>query len=182
MKIAVVGHGPLTRGLAPVGKDGWLTWGISHREWQREVLYGKVRGFDVLWECHDWRPESPEYQEFFDRHNVRRPDKAACSELVGAEGIKSSISWMIAEAILCKPDEISIYGCDSRVIQEKEYNKQIPNIKFLLGYAEGAGIKVSAPEQCGLFDSIIYGVENHNKSGFEQFVIDHGPAKKQAAF
>lgn len=154
MRICIVGHGPLTRKYAPF--NDWICWGLCFREYQYQELYGKLRGFDVLWECHD-REEEEDYISFMVANNVRRPDVEKCKELAGPEGFKSSLAYMIAEAILEEPDEISLYGFDCWAIKKEEYYVQIPNIKFMLGLAVGRGVKVSAPAISELFDETTYG-------------------------
>lgn len=154
MKIAIVGNGPLTRKYAPFGRCE--CWGLSLREFQFQQEYGKARGFNVLWECHD-REENEDYISFMEANNVRQPDVAKCKELAGQEGFKSSLSYMIAEAILLEPEEISLYGFDCWAIKKEEYYDQIPNIKYFMGLAVGKGIKVSAPEISELFETANYG-------------------------
>lgn len=155
MKIAIVANGYLTRGLAPFNNPEWITWGLSGREyeWQREY---PARGFQVLFECHD-REDSEDYISFMEANNVKKPDVAKCKELAQSEGFKSSIAWMLAEAILRRPDEIAIYGFDACVISKEEYWGQIPNIKYFMGLAVGKGIKVSVPEICSLYETSMYG-------------------------
>lgn len=155
MKIAIVGNGYLTRGLAPFDDLEWITWGLSGREyeWQKEH---PARGFQALFECHDYEWDD-DYRSFMSKNHVLHPDRERCKVLAQSEGFKSSIAWMLAEAILRAPDEIAIYGIDACVIQKEEYWGQIPNIKYFMGLAVGRGIKVSVPEVCTLYETSMYG-------------------------
>lgn len=155
MKIAIVANGYLTRGLAPFNKPEWITWGLSRREyeWQREY---PARGFDVLFECHDYDWDD-DYISFMSKNHVLHPNRTRCKELAQSEGFKSSIAWMLAEAILRGPDEIAVYGFDACVISKEEYWGQIPNIKYFMGLAVGKGIKVYVPEMCSLYETSMYG-------------------------
>lgn len=158
MKIAIVGNGPLTRGLAPFGTD-WEVWGLAFREFEYRTHYGKPRAYTSLWECHEVL-HSLDYMEFMKTNNVVWPDKEECRILAGDEGFKSSLAYMMAEAILKKPDEMALYGFDCCIIKKKEYDDQIPNIKYFLGLAIGRGIKVIVPPQSDLFETDYYGEEN----------------------
>jgi len=155
MKIAIVGHGLLTRDQAPFEDLEWQVWGLSLREFQFQQEYDVARPFDVLWECHNYKWE-PDYNSFMKRNKVRFP-RNNYRKLAGPEGFKSSLAYMIAEAILLMPAEIALYGFDCSVIKREEYNDQIPNIKYFMGLATGKGIKVSAPEICKLFETSTYG-------------------------
>ncbi len=161
MKIAIVGNGILTRHLAPFDDLSWTTWGLSLREfeWQNE---NPPRPFHILWECHDYEGSialDEDYCEFMRNNPIARPHRSLCKDLAGNEGFKSSIAYMIAEAIMSKPTEIALYGIDACVIEKEEYGDQIPNIKYFMGLAVGRGIKVSAPEICELFETSMYGMD-----------------------
>jgi len=158
MKIAIVGHGPLTRGLAPFKDPEWTTWGLSLREFQHQEIFGEPRGFDALWEVHTNFPHTPEYQEWFDNNDIRRPDSSILIDSFGPEAFGSSLAWMIAEAVVLNPDEIAIYGCDCSIVDKDEYEGHVPNLKYFLGFAAGRGIKLYAPPQSGLWKTENYDV------------------------
>jgi hypothetical protein len=155
MKIAIVGNGILTRNHAPFNDPEWQVWGLSGRIFEYQQKYGFTQGFDVLWECHnrDW---DADYFSFMENNCVKLP--RGCYKFIEPnEGFKSSLAYMIVEAILLEPDEIALYGFDCNVIEKEEYGDQIPNIKYFMGLAAGKGIKVSAPPQCQLFETSMYG-------------------------
>lgn len=155
MKIAIVGNGLLTQNLAPFKDKCWQVWGLCQREYEFQKEFGFPRCFNVLWECHnhDW---DTDYISFMEHNFVKRP-RECYKFLEQNEGFKSSLAYMLVEAIILEPDEIALYGFDCCVIKKEEYNDQIPNIKYFMGLAAGKGIKVSAPEICKLFETSMYG-------------------------
>jgi hypothetical protein len=60
----------------------------------------------------------------------------------------STISWMIALAMMQGRPEIHLYGID--LLQEEEYIYQRAGAEYLVGFARGMGIKVFVPEQASL--------------------------------
>jgi hypothetical protein len=70
----------------------------------------------------------------------------------------SSPAWMIAHALLEGVTELHIYGI--HLATEWEYQKQKPNMTFLLGLAAGLGVRVVLPKGCPLLaESHQYGFE-----------------------
>ena len=70
----------------------------------------------------------------------------------------NSISYMIALAIMEGFEEIAIYGVD--MAQDTEYASQKPSCEFFIGWAKGAGIKVTIPKQSDLLKAYyFYGFE-----------------------
>ena len=55
-------------------------------------------------------------------------------------GLTSTISWMIAEAILENPSEIQILGCP---MLAPSHRRLAPGVSWWLGIALGRGIKIS---------------------------------------
>lgn len=135
------------------------TWGLAFREFQYRDIYGKSRPFDYLWECHGKDTPFPdEYREWLKgQDNIRYPDTISCRELCGPEGIKSSLAYMLLQAILLRPEKIHLYGFDVMGIKAEEYYDQVPNLKYIVGLAIGRGIEVTCPPQSGFFETDIYG-------------------------
>lgn len=70
----------------------------------------------------------------------------------------SSPAWMVALAMLEGATEIFIYGI--HLATEWEYQKQKPNLTFLMGIAAGLGITLHLPKGCPLLaESHQYGYE-----------------------
>lgn len=57
----------------------------------------------------------------------------------------NSISYMIAQAVYEKVDEIAIYGVD--MAQDEEYSKERPSVEYFVGYARAKGIPVFIPPE-----------------------------------
>ncbi len=64
----------------------------------------------------------------------------------------SSISWMIALAMLEKFEEIHVYGVD--MAQDTEWAEQRPACEYWIGLARGMGIKVYVPPTSDLLKAI----------------------------
>jgi len=165
MKIAIVANGPLTRNLAPFGKD-WEMWGLGYPayrlSWQDK--------FDKLFELHNYKKDdsgddftfSSEYVSWMEKNSVFIRDDLpweSLKALSSPDGFDSSMAIMIAYAILQMPDEIGVWGIDARIMDEEEYKNQWPNILWLLGIAKGCGITVRCPSQSGLFTQGDYGAQ-----------------------
>jgi len=154
MKIAIVANGPLTRNLAPFGED-WEMWGLG---WTTHKL-GWEDKFDKIFEIHN-HDFDQDYLDWQKKNSVIiRKDLPweSLKALSSPDGFDSSMSIMIAYAILQMPDEIGVWGIDARIMDEEEYSNQWPNILWLLGIAKGCGITVRCPSQSGLFTQGDYG-------------------------
>ena len=60
----------------------------------------------------------------------------------------SSITYMLSHAISMEPDEIGLFGVD--LAPDEEWSYQRPCVEYLLGLAEGRGIKITLPEGSAL--------------------------------
>jgi len=60
----------------------------------------------------------------------------------------SSITYMLSHAISMEPDEIALYGVD--LMPDEEWDYQRACTEYLLGLAEGRGIKITIPEGSAL--------------------------------
>src|ERR1019366_5808825 len=90
--------------------------------------------------------------------NRQRSDVPDCvplpvAEVTGAFGryISSSVSWMLACAILSRPEAIGLWGVD--MAMEGEYAYQKGSCEFFMGVALGAGIAVTIPKATDLLKS-----------------------------
>lgn len=71
----------------------------------------------------------------------------------------SSIAWMMGLAIAEEFEEIHLFGID--MAQETEYQEQRPCVEYLLGLAQGRGIKVFVPPVADILKAIgQYGYES----------------------
>lgn len=77
----------------------------------------------------------------------------------------NSISWMIGLAIMEGFEEIGIYGVDMMMAGGvgSEYGYQRPSCEWLIGVAQGRGIKVHIPQQSDLLKTaFVYGDREAN--------------------
>ena len=165
--IAIIGRCWSTRSDAPWDSRKWEKWTLG---WDVVPATDRVfethqnfRMYNGTKEEGDWNVAGlrmlnvPVYM--LDKHDdiptSVKIDQDAISKLVGntVQGtpyIESSISWMMAQAILeLKPgDKIGIWGVDLHC--ESEYAYQRPNLEYLIGLARGRGIKVFIPPHSAL--------------------------------
>jgi|TARA_R100001530_G_scaffold83109_1_gene57944 hypothetical protein len=180
-KVAIVGTAPSSWQLAPFGDPEWEIWGISamHQHlprWDRwfefhdldifvDLDNGPMRPFKAAYEGHlEWLGacKGPLYVKELDPR-VPHGKLFPWQELVtkfGRGGFTNSISWLVAFAIKEGYEEIGIWGVD--MAQESEYRHQKPGCYFFMGWAQGAGIKMTIPEQSDLFKiRALYGFEDN---------------------
>lgn len=167
-KIAIVGF-TSSRNEAPYGDPEWELWGINNLHKQPDVDISKFhKWFDlhprktidedsehvswlkegklpcILWKTWDDFPSSVAYpkDEILDMFNRRY--------------FTNSITWLVALAIAVDAEEIGVYGID--MAQSGEYSAQRPSCEWIIGIAEGKGIKVHIPETSDLLKATsLYG-------------------------
>lgn len=150
MKIAVVGMSSPSNEEAPFGEmECWalamdkfsrpranLLFEMHQREAQEEFeAFKDVDYGTVVWQ---YPPETQGEVEF-----IQYPLKEVIAS-IGVDWFSSTIAYMIALAISKKPEEIHIYGV--HMAAEDEYVYQRANLCWLIGLAEGRGIKVIVQE------------------------------------
>ena len=157
MKIAIIGTAP-HRAQAPFQEEGWEIWACSPGNMN-------LPRWDYWFEVHDLRwflnNEGTEgYMEWLRGKagpqvvmmNPGQAEWAApCQAFPRAEVLAewcpdlmtSSIAWMLAWAIMKKPEEIGIWGVD--MAQPSEYGGQRPALKTLMWEARKRGIKLVLP-------------------------------------
>lgn len=106
------------------------------------------------------RLEFPYFEEFAEplSPNGPRPNRARTT-------FKSTLSYMVAMAILAKPQRLAVYGVD--MIVDFEWGFQRHNMQFLLGWAAGTGIDVLIPAECALMKE---------EDGIELYAYEHNIA------
>lgn len=160
-KIAIVAKGG-TSSLAPWNSD-WEIWGIP---W---IKYPNV---DLLFEVHhqDIYDKSKQESYYHDQkwiENIKCPIYCVDSRLHLPNAIRypiedilnslpipyleNSIAYMLALAIYQNVDEIGLWGVHMRGIHE--YEAERPSVTYLIGLAQGKGIKITIPGGCPLFAS-----------------------------
>lgn len=174
-KVAIVGFTTSNRS-APFDDPGWEKWGLNAlydllpgRQWQRwfelhkrEVnladegmghLYqlSLMRCSIYMQRCFPDIPTSIEYP----LSDVFRMFRSY---------LTSSFSYMVALAILEGVSEIGVWGVDAA---DEEWGWQRPSLEYLLGYAEGNGIKVTIPGTSSLLRApFLYGYQEREEAEY----------------
>ena len=84
-------------------------------------------------------------QDLSDHPNARKYPTEEVIEEFGPFMLTSSIAYILAKAIMAKPEAIGLWGVMQATTTEKE--DQLPGIKYFLSEANRRGIKVCLPEQ-----------------------------------
>ena len=168
-RVCILGSAPSSRDLAPFDDKGVEFWTLAQRIEKRadrifeihcqEMVnkYLQTKNIkDVASYVNNRYPNNPPVYTIEKFENIiNRVDYPLqeVRELIKSHGgnkhyISSSISYMIALAILEKVDEILIYGVS--MTHKTEYKQQRPNCEWLLGIASGLGIKITIPEESPL--------------------------------
>lgn len=129
-KVAILGKLP-TKHKAPFNDYNWDIWTLNRNS---EDLPRVTLWFDI----HRYKP-----YENADITRENYPFEEA-EKLVGGQYYNNSISYMIAYAILKGYEEIALYGM--AFINDNEHRREeFFNVRELIFFAKGKGIKVTAP-------------------------------------
>ncbi len=180
-KIAIVGASTCHRHLAPFNDPNYEIWTLSAVPVLEKACTRVTRHFEFheidtrkekfmkcgLWK---WMQEFPglilsePHREF--------PNATIFPKDVLLQGgfrryFTSSIAWMLGWAINETPEEIAVYGVDMAL--ESEYAYERPCCEYLLGLAQGIGIKLRFPAGCDLLTAQrLYGYETRRGPIFEK--------------
>ena len=179
-KIAILGKCSNPRSDAPLDLDDWEIWGLAwdllprvhvqfemHENWRNFLGNEEDAARHKAWLVGSGTPVYMLKQEPDVPLSREFPMEAVADCIgrtcYGTAYIESSISYMMALALLeLKPgDRIGIWGCD--LSTGGEYAYQRPNMEYLIGLARGRGIKVYVPPQNALLSplrSVPYGLNN----------------------
>lgn len=188
-KVAICGTAPSSYPHAPWDDESWEVWGTSRLydavpRWDR---WYEIHHLDIIgkgWDCteeerqaqrnkhlewlatdHDGRPVYVQ-EEYVDRVANGRPYplekvKRMLHETYGDPEVylTNSISYMLAHALLERPDRIGVWGVDLAL--SSEYYSQRPSVEYLLGLARGSGIEVTIPAEADLLKTArLYGYDD----------------------
>ena len=146
-KVAILGKLP-TKFEAPFDKKDWDIWTLN-----KHIDCEKLPRVDLWFDIHS--------RGIYEKANVTRenyPFKEA-EELVGGQYFNNSISYMIAYAILNGYKEIALYGMKFSAAIESKRDGEYQNVRELIFFARGRGIKVTAPvDEVMLKEYPLYGV------------------------
>lgn len=170
-KIAIVGKAPDTLKFAPWNDDSWQIWILNDM-----VTTKEAPRWDACFEIHsdcltkhkahaDWLRTKHGKPIFT---NIARPEipdgivlpHEEVTQFMGRY-INNTVSWMIAVAILAKPDDIGLWGVNMESGQG-EYGHQRPSCEYFAGIALGRGIRLTIPEASSLLKcGGLYGIETN---------------------
>ena len=129
----------------------------KHKDWLKTCKMPVIIQY-----AHEEIPTSIAYplkevQKYFGQNIIKNIDTLDSKE--DFNYYTNTISYMIALAIMQKPNLIAVYGVD--MAQEQEFGHQRPSCEFFLGYCAGAGIKLYIPPESDLLKtSFLYGFED----------------------
>ncbi len=178
-RVCIVGFAEGHRADAPFLDDDIELWGINTLH---KVLPGKR--WDRWFEIHDlakFYSDDEEHRKFLADAAfpiyVRGQDLAVAAEW-GIDAVayprdqilaqfqpyfNNTVSWLLAMAIMMGFKEIQIYGVDMAQdnVMHAEYSEQRPSCEWLLGIAQGQGIRVVIPPGSDLLKaSHLYGFDD----------------------
>lgn len=121
-----------------------------------------------IWAFNYHKKELPRVTTWFDIH-AKNPNPIAqikrdnfpfkeCEELVGGQYFNNTVSYLIAYAILQGYEEIELYGMLFNAEHEKRRDGEYQNVKELIFFAKGRGVKVTAPYDKLINEYPLYGV------------------------
>ena len=155
MKVAVIGLSPSSHDCSPWNDPTWEKWGLPwDSDWVRCDRLFEMHDLDLIRTVKCRRSDYedrlrsclvPLYmQEQYPDLPCQRYPFEAVSASLGRSYWNSSPAYMVALAIHEGAKEIGIWGVDS--LDGEEYAYQRPNLEWLVGIAEGKGIKVTIPD------------------------------------
>lgn len=131
-KVAILGKLP-SRLYAPFDDKSWEIWSVNRRPGEKE-LPRIDKWFDLHFipftEGQDFTRENFPFTEI--------------DKMLGGHYFNNTISYLIAFALLKDYKEIALYGMTFSSEAEKKI-KQYENVRELIFFAKGRGVKVSAP-------------------------------------
>lgn len=176
-KVALCGTHFDTLAEAPFNDPEWEIWTMAHRLGHKNFPRVDV-GFEIHVEKH--MTDFDNYSKFLKDPTIPvyiRPDLVSkypkckafpmqkAQKLMGKEYFASTFSYMMTKAILDGAAEIGLYGIN--LTADEEYFYQRPNMEYLIGLAQGKGIKITIPKKSALLslgytygDGTLVGAEN----------------------
>lgn len=135
-KVAILGKLE-TKFKAPFDDNTWDIWGFN---WHKIMPKRYTLWFDI--HSHGANPIADITRDNF-------PFKE-CENLVGGQYFNNTVSYLVAYAILKGYKEIALYGVRFLRDSDEQRGGQYLNVRELLMFARGKGIKVTAP-----YDSVM---------------------------
>lgn len=200
-KVAILGHSPSTRDMAPFTDPSYEVWTLNDAN---GFLAGRgvARWFEIHTRNVYTNPDrrTPGYMEFLQRFQgpvyMLEPDPSIpnCvlypkehvegkygrltnkeNHLVVEPVLTSGFSYMIAIALEEGFKRIEFYGAD--LMGEEEYIRQREGFAFLYGMALGKGVEVILPDACPILRAPLYGQNPVEASGLTEDFLSNAIAK-----
>lgn len=164
-KVAIIGKAG-TSGLAPWRDETWEIWGMPWLSCPRVTRLFDIHSQQSWDQCSvlkdaDWKDEYikncldiPVYCDPSRTGIFLRPVVYPLEEVLASLPIpylENSIAYQLALAIYEKVDEIGLWGI--HMMGTSEYVAERPSVTYLIGLAQGKGIKVSIAPGSPLFMS-----------------------------
>lgn len=151
-KIAILGK-LFTKFAAPFDDETWEIWSMNLHEDARFL-----KRVDVWFDIHE-KPANK-------KADILKKDFPfdKCIELVGGKYYKTTAAWLIAYAILQGATEIALYGMRFWADHERRRN-ELENVRQMIFFAMGKGIKVTAPED---YEELFPEIEDREGKDFDE--------------
>lgn len=189
LKIAILGTAPSSLQMAPFGDESWQIWGLSvephklprwdvwteiHDLKRKRALhpgyYEYLGKSDKLVWLHQEDAAIPNGKAFPRQQVIDRFARYMTGGPDGFAYITNTISWLIGIAIIQieangGDGEIGLWGVDMAVggdltQRKNEYSHQRPSCEWMIGIAQGLGIKVHIPVESDLLKTrAMYGFD-----------------------
>ena len=143
-KVAILGKLP-TKNNAPFGNTEWDIWAFNYHN---DTIPRVTKWFDI--HAHKPNPNAQITRANFPFEEVEK--------LVGGQYFNNSVSYLIAYAILQGYEEIALYGMRFDAAHEARRDGEYQNVRELVFFARGRGIKVTAPADTILKEYPYYGI------------------------
>jgi hypothetical protein len=176
MKICLLGSAPSSFRLAPFGDLDWEIWACSPMNYTAPRI-------DAWFELHNldrkWVPDNEPYAKALTAHPrvyIATPDPRLPNGIIYPKDevyqffgnpqfldsfMQSQVSYMLAYAIMQKPETIGLWGIDMAAADE--YATQRPGCHFFFVEAERRGIEIVAPPQSDILEALPpYGYKEFN--------------------
>lgn len=148
-KIAIIGKLP-SKFNAPYNDNEWEIWGCNvHQDMYKIPRYDKW--FDIHLYPYKFYQIPPEKLILNDTKF-----RQECKKVLGGNYIANSMTYMVLYAVLrAKATHIYLYGCALNT-KDEDRTKQLQNLREILFFCKGRGIKVYSEEKNVLEEYPIY--------------------------
>jgi len=167
LQIALLGSAPSSYRLAPFNDPNWEIWccSPSNHDAPRVDAWFEIHSFD-----RKWVPGNEPYIAALQKHQrvyIAHPDPRLPNGIVYPKDevyrfygnpqfldsfMQSQVSYMLAYAIMQKPEKIGLWGID--MAAGDEYGQQRPGCHFFFIEAERWGIEILAPPQSDILEPL----------------------------